>query len=211
MNLNKLSIVALILIAFSCDNDIFNKEDKKRDSVRAGEKLNALVYTNKPSPDVTAKDGIHETKIDFSTGAVENTNDLSFIAYEDTTYVENSKVALKFVKGLKIEQIDSLPYDVFVASDTSEVKVYSEHEYINYYQQKWYPIKYKNPKILTEYKIEFDPQKETISGSWNKQEEKYIGIMAVTKEKTTIGWIKISVSDYDNFTYFNSAVYKFGE
>ncbi|MGB6648142.1 MAG: hypothetical protein WBG01_06350, partial [Bacteroidota bacterium] len=106
-------------------------------------------------------------------------------------------------RGVEIKQLAD---STWVADDfDSEIRVFSANDtlWVNAESWTWVtsPDKDKMPLAI----LLRDGQIDEEWGKWNGEENKYVGLKLTVGGEDYLGWIELTVADYDNYIIFNFA------
>ena len=196
-----IALLPVVLItAVACDDD---PDPDSRDSVLAGETEEALFYSNLQEPDTTLNDNIHtttrEVELDGQPGA-----DLLIISEMDTIFDAMDR-PIRATKQLSIQSADDAD-PVLVAINGDTPRVYGKAQEITRNNTTWLLV--TDAKIvLASSDQDLTSGQSVIEGEWNGLKQQFMGVLLPRGSDELIGWIELSVINFDNYVFINNASY----
>jgi hypothetical protein len=191
-----ISLTVILFVLSGCSSDDNGAAPMEPEDIpfTAGVSSGIDVYfSNLLQPDSTMRNFPHITRrpidinndfvVDFEITSREDTAGAIHIRYTSITAKDSNMVAVN-------------------SDDDGFVRIYSQNDSLE--SDSW---RISDNDYLA-YRLELTS--DTIeTGNWNGIEDKFIAVMVLQQEFYYLGWIEVSIQEYDNYIFYNFASKKF--
>lgn len=201
-----LIIVSLLLTVFliTCREGIVETPDDS-DFFKAGQVEDALYYSDFAQPDSILINQIHRhsNPVDIDNDGI---IEFDIISNEErvtvTDYNQNEREY--YVKTLYLsKRKENVQVSVESIDITNYVGIISKNTSLSFDHQVWNTL--DSVKIFCQWERNIDAGFSYDFGIWNNQSNKYFAVNFQHEGKTIIGWVEISILEYDNYILHNFA------
>ena len=189
-----------ILLA-GCQKDLHVPEVDKF-VIEIGSASDAYSFSDLVKPDTVYKARKHTTirQLDLNNDLIP---EILLISKQDTI---NGMLA---IKELKIVKNPAISYPVYIAVENPNppfyIKPFTDRSTVDVLKQD--RLSLKSEHLLAGYSMDLTTKEEVINGNWNGRKQQSFIIMMESEGISIYSWIKISVTDFDNYIFFNYASY----
>ena len=198
-----LSIFFISFIFFGCNKDNNNNPDVPTGyQLQIGNTSNAIFYSNLQIPDTTYKEGQHITTREISLDG-DSIAELYIISEMDSIDNEIVFKSLRIQKNLDFNGTINTYLNAAVELLSPEYFTDGEIVIIG----EWlYPI--DQVVYLAQITDNYVANEKEYLGIWNGANQLNFIIQMEKEGKSYVSWIKISVTDYDKYIFYNYATFE---
>lgn len=189
-----------ILLA-GCQKDLQLPEVDKF-VIEIGNTSDAYSFSDLAKPDTVYKAKRHTTirQLDLNKDLIP---EVLIISKQDTVN------GMLVMKDLKIVKNPAINYPIFIAVENPNppfyIKPFTDRSTVDILKQDRFSL--KSEHVLASYSKDLSTDQEVITGNWNGRKQQSFIIMMESEGISIYSWIKITVTDFDNYIFYNYASY----